>query len=417
MDILKVKVNGQWVPIPAIAGPRGPKGDDGNAGPQGPSGPQGERGLPGQGVPSVTSSDNGKYLQVVDGEWSAEYDSAIKVAETDEDNSDLDIADAQGNVLARFSEGHVETKKFHSKDLRSIGFEYLFDNGTLYLSYGYNNTHDAVIGLNCGRANGLFDFSVMKLKPVDISLKDAVISELPTVWTSTTDMHGPFQFNVTNNADGYYAQNTDPGFVGGNHKVAINGVDVATAQSIYVQYYADGKPVTSGNGRCAHFEIRWANDIQAYNCVKADGSGRTSMREVHEMIFDGVSFDEEVTLVPFEEIKMQLWYGFQSFGFGTVYENISFIDGANRRPYSSSDQNITSGNAKTSGMVLAGSNHCLKMTVDITCDLGKRDFYNGTNGAFVSSGKSYFYIIGTQVVMTASECYFLRGSYRFYPQI
>lgn len=48
MDILKVKVNGQWVGIPSI---KGEKGDSD--------------------LPEVTSSDNGKILRVVNGEWSA----------------------------------------------------------------------------------------------------------------------------------------------------------------------------------------------------------------------------------------------------------------------------------------------------------------------------------------------------------
>lgn len=68
MDILKVKVNGQWVGIPAI---QGPQGETGPQGPKGETGAQGPKGDTGAGVPTVTSSDNGKILRVVNGEWAA----------------------------------------------------------------------------------------------------------------------------------------------------------------------------------------------------------------------------------------------------------------------------------------------------------------------------------------------------------
>lgn len=49
-----------------LVGPQGPKGDTGETGPQGPKGDPGDSNLP-----TVTSSDNGKILRVVNGEWAA----------------------------------------------------------------------------------------------------------------------------------------------------------------------------------------------------------------------------------------------------------------------------------------------------------------------------------------------------------
>lgn len=86
MDILKVKVGNEWVGIPAIQGPQGlqgpqgatgatgqqgPQGIQGETGATGPQGPQGPKGDTGAGVPTVTASDNGKILRVVNGEWAA----------------------------------------------------------------------------------------------------------------------------------------------------------------------------------------------------------------------------------------------------------------------------------------------------------------------------------------------------------
>jgi hypothetical protein len=48
----------------------GPQGETGPQGPQGPQGIQGEKGV---GVPTVTISDNGKFLRVVNGQWTAVF--------------------------------------------------------------------------------------------------------------------------------------------------------------------------------------------------------------------------------------------------------------------------------------------------------------------------------------------------------
>ena len=52
-------------------GPQGPQGLQGEQGPEGPQGPQGEKGADGEGLPAVTTTDNGKFARVVDGVWSA----------------------------------------------------------------------------------------------------------------------------------------------------------------------------------------------------------------------------------------------------------------------------------------------------------------------------------------------------------
>ena len=515
------------------AGPQGPKGDTGDTGPAGPAGPQGPKGEPGEPGPIGPAGSQGPKGDKGDpgdpapaaavseateawlsghianpssppldasltlhtaaapadqvGALRSALNDAAKMAETEEDDADLYVADADGNVLAQFSGGHIQTqnfdsseigdledlettdktslvdainevknktgknapslvltdstanidiadsngnvavrfenghiytKNFDSSDVKNLPVEYRFIGNDLLIGFGYNSTYDAVIVMNAGRANGLFDFSAFKLKTKDVSLKNINTSNLINVWTSGTDMHSPFQFLVTSNADGYYSSAADPSFTGGNHTVSINGNEVQSANSKYIYYFADGKPVTDGNGRCSHFEIKWANEIQAYNCVKADGTGRASLVEYHDMIFDGIRFNEEIRLVPLEEIKIGLWYGLQTVSWGTTYNHIRFRDAANRGVYTSSDSNIVSGNAATSGIEQWGQDHALETTIDITCDLGKRDFYTGTGGAFTSGAKTYYRIIfGQLTTLPANAGYYLRGSYRFYPVV
>ena len=390
-------------------------------------------------TPVVETDETGSDLDIADTDGNVlvrfqgghiktkEFDSKKPlITEPTNSNAKLDIADIQGHVIARFENGHIKTKEFDSsvvsEDIEElkIGFEYKIDDGYLMLGFGYTDEYDAVVVMNAGRNNGLFDFHSFRLKEKGTSLKNLGLSNLTVVWNSGTDMHGPFEFNAVNDPDGYYANNNDPSFTGGNHTVTINDVVIQTATSKYVKYYADGTPITSGYGRCSNFEIRWANDVMAYNCVKTDGTSRYSLREAHRMVFDGVKFFDEVTLIPLEEIKFWLWYGFQSVSWGTTYNKITFVDGSSHETFSHSSSEVySSGNRITSGMIQIGDEHCLEMTVDTNWDLGKRTYYDSETpkGAFTSTSKCYFNIIGRDNVFESGNQYHLRGTYRFYPNI
>ena len=332
----------------------------------------------------------------------------------------LDITDSEGYVILRLANGHIHTKNFDSS-VQSVGFEYKFSGNDLLIGYGCNETDDYVVVMNRGRANNLFDFSKLCTKAKGTSLKNLDTGDLTVVWNSGTDMHGPFQFNAVNNADGYHYDATDAGFVGGNHTLDQLGTGFETAESVYVKYYADGVPVSSGYGRATNFGIRWANDVQAYNTVKQGGGGRACLREYHEMIFDGVQFNEIVKIVPLEDINMRLWYGFQFVSWGTIYTNIRFIDGQNRTVYPSTQGNVNSGKLDTKGMEAFGDNDKIILMVDTEFDLGKRDLVatSYTDGAFTSNSKGYFRIItkGSTFVMEENDAYYLKGSFRFMPNI
>ena len=396
-------------------------------------------------------------------ELKSQIDECSKVIETEEDTADLYIADKNGNVLAEFVNGHIKTKNFDSSKEQSLLFptdssanldfsdsqgyvimslsngniktknfdstlmtyscEYLFSDGKLMLSYGYTDDVDAVICMGITGANDLFDFHSFYTKPHSILLRDCRTTDLTQVWSAGTDLHSPFQLLAVNDPDGYNASSTDPSYSGGNHTMKVNGETYKTASSRYVKYYADGVPVSSGCGVFNKFEIRWANNIQAYNCVKLDGTGRTSLIEYHDMIFDGIKFEEHVTLVPQEDIVLRLWHGFQTVAWATsVCDHVRFIEGANRNIYTSEDEsgNPISGNAATSGIVEWGDEHAIEITVDVHYALGKRQYYSGTQGAAMNaeSHKGRFFIIyGQSVNMGEDTGYDLRGSYRFFSTI
>lgn len=297
------------------------------------------------------------------------------------------------------------------------GVEWKFSGSDLLLGFGFSDALDYVIVMNRGRANNLFDFAKLGTKTRGASLADIETADLTTVWSSGTDMHAPFQVIATSNADGYHQTTTDTGFVGGNHTLDQMGAGFETASSVYVHFYADGVPVSSGNGFAQNFEIKWKNDIQGYNTCKQGGGGRAVLSEYHDMIFDGEIFRERIMLKALEEIKLSLWYGLQCVSIGTTYTKIAFVDGSNRGTFSSSDNSIISGNATTSGFIAYGDPHRIEMNVDTNIDLGKRTLYSGTSGAFVSSTKGYFGIINQNTTVSAGAMYYLDGSYRFLPQI
>ena len=118
-----------------------------------------------------------------------------------------------------------------------------------------------------------------------------------------------------------------------------------------------------------------------------------------------------------EGITLNTWYGIQILSIGTTYTNISFVDATNRGKFSSSDNDIKSGNAVTSGFIGWGDTHRVEMNVDTGIDLGKRTYYTGTSGAFVSGHKGYFNMFDQYVQMSAGQTYYLDGSYRFLPTI
>ena len=330
------------------------------------------------------------------------------------DKSLTDLGIASASTVSDLAEDVSDVKTaIHGMD----SFEYKFSETDLLIAFGYSNTDDYVIVMNEGRANGLFDFSKLCTKPRNTSLKDLETADLTTVWTSGTDFHSPFKFLATSNADGYHYDATSPGFVGGNHTLDGMGDQFKTASSVYVKYYADGVPVSSGCGKANSFGIKWANDVQAYNTVKQGGGGRACLREHHDMIFDGVLFREKVTLEPLEEISMKLWYGLQCASIGATYDSIAFVDATNRGVFAYNDQNVKSGNAVTSGLNCWGNTHKLEMSVDTNIDLGKRTYYSGDSGAFCTTTKGYFYIIGQTITMAKGDLYYLYGSYRFMKNI
>lgn len=221
-------------------GIQGPKGDKGDTGPQGPQGLQGVQGIPGekgdtglQGpkgdpgdpapasavVPAVEDWLEDNILQetgyVLDRSLTAnnaaapadlvgDLKNAINLLpaakESDADDVDLDVTDANGNVIVRFANGHIMTKEFDSSNIPTG------TNGRVDIK-GSNSTADLVVADNNGNVIAQFDngnfrtkqFNSAEVKESVTKVKKAIDVDYYTEFTydnsstSTVTVTGDFK--------------------------------------------------------------------------------------------------------------------------------------------------------------------------------------------------------------------------------
>ena len=125
-------------------GPQGVQGNTGPAGPTGPQGPQGDTIILGDGVNYTLYNVPG---QNTDGAMTQQA-VTNNFARIENDNAaDLDVADDSGNVLARFSDGHIQTKNFNSAQLPSLAtksnndFDFTVEDESGYAIVLFQNGH------------------------------------------------------------------------------------------------------------------------------------------------------------------------------------------------------------------------------------------------------------------------------------
>lgn len=284
--------------------------------------------------------------------------------------------------------------------------QYHINNNILKVASPYKENKDLLVTMNLGRGNGLFDFASFKLMPrgMDIESGEAFADILAT---NGTDWHAPFIVRAIENADGDDVENAY--FTGGNHQYNNQGSgSSATARSLSLRFFVDGREVVSEKGYANKIEVRWVNNVQGYNTRKVDGTGREILQERHCLIFDGVEWKETVDLEPLETVFIERWYGFQ-FVRGTVYPNYRYVGSTDRTLHENDSSNC--GGKDADGIIAYGDKHRIEMTIDTSIDLGKRTF-SGETGALCSNDKSYMFIIDWKQ-MEAGEIYRLCGGYKF----
>ena len=271
-----------------------------------------------------------------------------------------------------------------------------------YKMYPYYNA----IEINTGYGNK--QLSVIFGRTNANSLPDFIrITTDDNLYTAFTDWFAPFTVKADQNGDGDTPTVRD--FTGGNH----THNSTKTARNIYIKFYADGKEIVDSEGYCNKLTIKWKNNVQGYNTVKDNGTGREILSELHELIFNGEEFECITQLIPLEQISIEQWYGYQAY-VANSWPNITYIGGTNNITTNCSEW-PTSGNSTPNKAICNSSMDVLELEIDRSYDLGKGDYYNGTSGMFISQNKLYNYIINNLNNIPANSNYGLRGWYRFYP--
>ena len=172
----------------------------------------------------------------------------------------------------------------------------------------------------------------------------------------------------------------------------------------------DGVEVKEGIGYGNKLEIQWANNVQAYNTTKADGSGREVMTEYHTMTFNGDKWNTHVELMSLEDIKVTTCYGFQ---FVTHYINkIKYVGGSNRVEYTDLTKNNDCGTGKANKIIGLGDLYKFEIELDLGYDLGASSSYANPHAFYQNYGKVYFNL-SNGIWINKGESYHYRGSYKF----
>lgn len=276
----------------------------------------------------------------------------------------------------------------------------------------YSLTNDIItITSKYGDSVAIYEFG--KRGPNDLPDFRYIKTDGRIKFNNSTDWNGPYIVKAVNNGDGDDVNVHT--FTGGNHNYANTGTmdSSATGRNLSLKYYADGKELTDGDiGTASLLEIAWVNRVQAYNTRKADGTGREVLEEKHLFRFDGYEWMSEIEFTPLEDVYMETYYGFQCAV--TYYPTIHMIGADYRLPFLYSDPH-SSGNSTPNMYVGESDYDKFEMEVDRSYDLGKGDFYNGTEGfRTYSGGKGYSYLVLNQN-MYKDYSYGARGYYRFLP--
>lgn len=288
---------------------------------------------------------------------------------------------------------------------------YNITDNVLKVAQGYGN-NDLVIKMQKRGGNELFDFS--GLYTIEKGGVIGVATET-TILPISTDWHAPFQIAALNNIDGddinADTHNYNKTFTGGNHQYNnTRSGSTPTARTSVLSFFVNGNNIIQGYGFADVIEVRWTNLIQGYNTKKEDGTGREILKENHRMIFNADGVKEFVELIPLEGVSIEKWYGFQFSGRASIYPNVLFVNAVNKGVITTS---AGSGQKDTSNVIGYGETHKVKMSVDISIDLGQRYGLTAVNGAITAGDNKAYFVIIDNLSVNEGEHYFLEGGWEF----
>ena len=268
------------------------------------------------------------------------------------------------------------------------------DGNSADVIYKYTSALDYMVRFGVGGGNNLMDFrgfyTIANGSPeLSVDGTDAV----RFLNSTGDDWHAPFVVKAKNNGNG--DNPTSQYFTGGNHQYNNTGSgSSATARCADIQFILDGRKMPSNSNICGdRLEIKWTNYVQGYNTTKSDGTGREILKEEHRMVFDGEHWDSFVSVVPLEDISVEVWYGFQWCG-NMYWSKARYIGGTNRKEVTIAGTSTNCGDSTTKKAYCYGTTHSIFIELDSQYDLGDLSETGSQNSMYtVSYNKGYCYLI------------------------
>lgn len=286
------------------------------------------------------------------------------------------------------------------------------ENDKILVSSNYNNEIDIILMLSKHGKNSIFNvFNLYKVSDIgelpndDFSSKKLFLSDI-----SVSDWFGPYIVSAKNNADGDRILGE---FTGGNHDYLNGSGGTTTARTNEIVFKVNNKIVNSYDGYVEYLDIYWTNYVQAYNTKKKDGSGREVLKESFHLSYTGNNiWNIEVEIEFLEDVLVNRYYGLQAVNSNW---NQSIMFGADDK-WQSITKDIKSNRKEEDAIILKRNNDQLKITIDNSYGLGKREYLDNDYGAFINvypaGSKSYFYLIKDQE-FNKGDIVSYRGTYEF----
>ena len=219
----------------------------------------------------------------------------------------------------------------------------------------------------------------------------------------TTDILSPMIITASQNADGDLEDTYR--LTGGNHSYGQTS-GTPSANTVLVEVFADDKPAEK-SGLFNTLILHARHEVQAWNTVKADGTGRAVLIEDDYIIWDGKRMNVEVRLTPTENVVISEYYGLQ----------LAEINSCNVYGSKVKKNIATGGYSDEVPYFIEGicNGFLIRMHLDET-GMGKYT-YNTSAVKYSKNDykKAYFRPIGESHSFTAEDCLWLRGYFEIIP--
>ena len=219
----------------------------------------------------------------------------------------------------------------------------------------------------------------------------------------TTDILSPMIITASQNADGDLEDTYR--LTGGNHSYGQTS-GTPSANTVLVEVFADGKPAEK-SGLFNTLILHARHEVQAWNTVKADGTGRPVLIEDDYITWDGKRMNVEIHLTPTENVVISEYYGLQ----------LAEINSCNVYGSKVKKNIATGGYSDEVPHFIEGicNGFRIRMHLDET-GMGKYT-YNTSAVKYSKNDykKAYFRPIGESHSFTAEDCLWLRGYFEIIP--